>query len=222
MLTIQNLAKTYGGAAPRPVFRNLSLELVPGDSVAIMGESGVGKSTLLNIIAGLDQPDSGDVFIEGMAINQLREPARTLLRRSKIGFVFQAFHLLPYLTVAGNVKLPLLLNGMRDDEAEQRVAAQLSAVELQDRAASFPRQLSGGEMQRVAVARALAHEPAVVLADEPTGNLDADSAALVLRQLRDQIKQTNSILLLVTHSPSAAATMDRILQLTPAELRAER
>ncbi|MBC7983930.1 MAG: ABC transporter ATP-binding protein [Candidatus Obscuribacterales bacterium] len=214
MLTIQNLNKSYPGARARRVLTDVSLELRPGECVAIMGDSGVGKSTLLNIIAGLDKPDLGTVSIENVLLNELDEQARTLFRRARIGFVFQAFHLLPHMTVAANVGLPLALNGVSDADSQRRVAELLTAVGLADRTGSFPRELSGGEMQRVAVARALVHRPALVLADEPTGNLDADSAVQVLTLLREQVKQSSAILILVTHSLTAAGTMNRILKLT--------
>ncbi len=214
MLILHNLSKTYAAVATRCVLNNVSLSLAPGDCVAIMGDSGVGKSTLLNIIAGLDTPDAGDISIENYSLTKMDEQARTLFRRARIGFVFQAFHLLPHMTVAGNVGLPLALNGVAEDLSQQRVSSLLAAVGLADRAHSFPRELSGGEMQRVAVARALVHSPALVLADEPTGNLDEESALQVLSLLREQVKQSNAILILVTHSLTAAHAMDKILQLT--------
>lgn len=214
MLSIQNLTKAYSTGTLRPVLSNVSLNLSAGDCVAIMGDSGVGKSTLLNIIAGLDTPDAGSILIDNAELTALDDRARTLFRRARIGFVFQAFHLLPHMTVAANVGLPLALNGVADSVSQQRVTELLGAVGLADRATNFPRELSGGEMQRVAVARALVHRPALVLADEPTGNLDADSAMQVLTLLREQAKQSNAILILVTHSLTAARTMDRIFHLT--------
>jgi putative ABC transport system ATP-binding protein len=214
MLSLRGLVKTYSGASSRRVLNGVSLELNAGECIAVMGDSGVGKSTLLNLIAGLDVPDAGEIVLEGQTLSALHEEQRTLLRRARIGFVFQAFHLLPHMTVAGNVGLPLALNGTAADEAKQRVANLLEAVGLHHRHDSLPRELSGGEMQRVAVARALVHRPALVLADEPTGNLDADSAALVLELLRRQARASNAMLILVTHSLTAAHTMDRILQLT--------
>jgi len=214
MLEVHDISKTYGGAGGRRVLDRIDLTVRPGEYVAIVGESGVGKSTLLNIIAGLDVPDSGAVRLEGRDLARLDENARTLVRRARMGFVFQAFHLLPHLTVARNVGLSLALNGQAGVEAERRVQELLEAVGLGDRAGSLPRELSGGEMQRVAVARALAHRPALVLADEPTGNLDPDNAAVILGILRDQIKRDNSAGVLVTHSANAAATTDRIHELT--------
>jgi putative ABC transport system ATP-binding protein len=220
MLSLQNLSKSYPGAAARRVLTDVSLELSPGECVAIMGDSGIGKSTLLNVIAGLDTPDSGSVSIDNCTLTQMDEHARTLFRRARIGFVFQAFHLLPHLTAVTNVELPLALNGVSDRDAQLRATELLTAMGLADRAGSFPRELSGGEMQRVAVARALAHRPALVLADEPTGNLDADSALQVLTLLREQTKLANAILIVVTHSLTAARATDRILRLTARGLQA--
>ena len=214
MLRIRGLSKSYGGARARTVLHGIDLELADGEYVAIMGESGVGKSTLLNLIAGLDLPDAGSIVIDGVEVTGLDDTARTLLRRSRIGFVFQAFHLLPHLTVAQNVALPLALNGASPASARQRVAEMLAAVGLAAAVNVYPRELSGGEMQRVALARALAHRPALLLADEPTGNLDADAAAQVMTALREQIKSQSSAGIVVTHSRRVAATADRVLALT--------
>jgi putative ABC transport system ATP-binding protein len=219
MLEVLNLAKSYGGPSGRRVLDGVSLTVRPGEYVAIVGESGVGKSTLLNLIAGLDLPDSGEIRLEGRDLARMDETSRTRLRRSRMGFVFQAFHLLPHLSVARNVALPLALNGQAGRAAEERVAELLAAVGLGGRAGSLPRELSGGEMQRVAVARSLAHQPALVLADEPTGNLDPDNATVVLRMLREQIKRDNAAGVLVTHSATAAATTDRVYELTRSGLR---
>jgi putative ABC transport system ATP-binding protein len=219
VLAIRNLCKSYGGVRPRQVLRDITLELSSGEYVAIVGESGVGKSTLLNLIAGLDQPDRGSIELDGAAVTELDDVQRTLLRRRRIGFVFQAFHLLPHLTVHQNVALPLALNGVPADQSAQRVAEMLVAVGLAGTAASFPRELSGGEMQRVALARALAHRPLLLLADEPTGNLDQDTAKQVLALLREQIKRESGAGILVTHSAFAAATTDRVLTLTADGLR---
>lgn len=219
MLVVRDVTKSFGGATARRVLDRVGLEVAAGEYVAIMGESGVGKSTLLNLIAGLEVSDSGSVSLEGRDIGGLDEKARTLLRRARMGFVFQAFHLLPHLSVARNVGLPLALNGHGGAEARQRVQELLEAVGLAGRADSLPRELSGGEMQRVAVARALAHRPALVLADEPTGNLDPDNAAAILEVLRAQIKRDHAAGVLVTHSATAAATTDRTYELKRSGLR---
>ena len=221
VLSIRQLAKTYSGPRQRTVLAGIDLELAAGDYVAVMGESGVGKSTLLNLIAGLDRADAGSIAVDGVEITKLDDDALTALRRERMGFVFQAFHVLPYLTVAQNVALPLSLAGVADAAAAQRVAATLDAVGLGDRGASLPRELSGGELQRVAIARALVHEPKLVLADEPTGNLDSETAAQVLRLLRDQVKAHRAAGILVTHSRIAAATADRVLTLSRNGLREE-
>jgi putative ABC transport system ATP-binding protein len=214
VLACRGLAKSFTGPRPRYLFRDLALNLSPGDYVAVTGESGTGKSTLLNLIAGLDRPDAGSIALDGVEITALADRALTELRRARMGFVFQAFHVLPYLSVAQNVALPLSLLGMTGSEAQSRLDAMLAAMGLQDRAQSMPRELSGGELQRVAIARALVHGPQLILADEPTGNLDPDTARQVLAVLRDGIKQRNAAGILVTHSHMAAQTADRVLTLT--------
>lgn len=211
MLHVDQVCKTF---RDRQVLNNLSLELNAGEYVAIMGESGVGKSTLLNLIAGLDIPDSGRVLIEGRDLAALDDAQRTRLRRARMGFIFQAFHLLPHLNVERNVALPLALNGVGGTTARERVGELLAAVQLESRRDAYPRELSGGEMQRVAIARALVHRPALVLADEPTGNLDAESAQHVLHVLASQLQRDRAACILVTHSALAAATTQRTLKLT--------
>ena len=219
MLAIRSISKSYGGARPRVVLRDVTLELAVGEYVALMGESGVGKSTLLNLIAGLDEPDAGSVVLDGVALTELTDAERTQIRRRRIGFVFQAFHLLPHLTVAQNVALPLALNGVSPGDRKARVERMLDAVGLLAAASSFPRELSGGEMQRAAIARALVHRPQITLADEPTGNLDQDTARQVLALLREQVKRESGAGIIVTHSSAAAATADRVLVLTADGLR---
>ena len=219
MLRLTGVGKAYGGAHGRMVLAGVDLELHGGEYVAVMGESGSGKSTLLNLIAGLDRPDAGRISFDDADLAALDDDALTALRRRAIGFVFQAFHVLPYLTVLQNVALPLALLGVTGDDAETRVREMLSGVGLADRAVSMPRELSGGELQRVAIARALVHRPRLVLADEPTGNLDPESAAQVLDLLRSHIRASGAAGILVTHSRLAASTADRVLVLTSSGLR---
>jgi putative ABC transport system ATP-binding protein len=196
------------------LFDGINLEIAPGEIVAVMGESGVGKSTLLNLAAGLDQADSGSVSIDGVALDSLDDDARTRLRRDRIGFVFQAFHILPHLTLAQNVALPLVLQNLDTAEAVARATEILGSVGLKGRDGARPSQLSGGELQRVALARALVHRPAVVLADEPTGNLDPDTAERVLDLFVAQVRTSGAAAILVTHSERAAAVTERRLNLT--------
>jgi putative ABC transport system ATP-binding protein len=212
VLRLENLTKRYRSDRP-PVFEDLNLELAGGEYVAVMGESGVGKSTLLNLLAGLDRPDSGRVRLLGLAISAMDDDATTLLRRRAVGFVFQAFHVLPYLTVEQNIALPLELLGVAAAERLRRTAEIMEAVGVAALARRYARELSGGEVQRIAIARALVHKPRLVLADEPTGNLDPRSAAQILALLRAQIKANSAAGLLITHSRTAADTTDRILTL---------
>ena len=213
-VVVQGLGKRYGETW---VFRNVSLEVAAGEFVAIVGESGVGKSTLLNCLAGLDSWDEGMVSIDGTGLDTLDDEARALLRRRRIGFVFQAFHVLPHLDVAQNVGLPLMLLKQQDDE---RVQQMLDAVGLAGLGPRLPQQLSGGQLQRVAIARALVHRPAFLLADEPTGNLDPVTAARVMDVLLAQTREHGASLVLVTHSVTAAARADRVLHLTSDGVRA--
>lgn len=207
-LAVRDLSKRYDGAA---VFAEVSLNVARGEFVAIMGESGVGKSTLLNCMAGLDRWDRGSVHLNGTDLGALDDDARAVLRREKVGFVFQAFHVLPHLDVAQNVALPLLLLGTPDDA---RVHTMLEAVGLEGLGQRLPQQLSGGQLQRVAIARALVHRPALLLADEPTGNLDPGTAAKVMQALVTQARLHGTSLVLVTHSRSATVHADRVLTLT--------
>ena len=207
-LELDNLSKRYADTA---VFSHVSLRVEPGEFVAIVGQSGVGKSTLLNCMAGLDSWDTGRVTLGGVDLGTLSDDERALLRRQHVGFVFQAFHVLPHLDVAQNVALPLLLLGQHDEE---RVNAMLDAVGLTGLGARLPQQLSGGQLQRVAIARALVHRPRLLLADEPTGNLDPTTAGVVMDALIAQTRDHGASLVLVTHSETAAARADRVLHLS--------
>lgn len=207
-IAVRNLCKRYGETA---VFRGVSFDVAQGEFVAIVGESGVGKSTLLNCLAGLDTWNEGSVAVDGTDLGTLTDEQLALWRRKHVGFIFQAFHVLPHLDVAQNVGLPLLLLAQPD---EGRVAEMLAAVGLQGLGARLPQELSGGQLQRVAIARALVHRPSLLLADEPTGNLDPATAAVVMDALVAQTRRHGASLVLVTHSETAAARADRVLHLT--------
>ena len=214
MVSVANLTKTFGGPDRRRVFESIAFTVARGEFVAIVGESGIGKSTLLNLVAGLERADSGTISVDGVDIASLSDDALTLLRRHRMGFVFQSFHVLPYLSVAQNVALPLALLGVHGDDADIRTIEMLRAVGLETRAHARPRELSGGELQRVAIARALVHRPAIVLADEPTGNLDPDNGAEVIALLRGCATENGATVMLATHSRMAAAAADRVLVLS--------
>jgi putative ABC transport system ATP-binding protein len=212
VVRLESLSKRFSKDRPA-IFEGVDLELRRGEYLAIMGESGVGKSTLLNLLAGLDAPDSGRVVLEGVDLSTLDDDATTLLRRRAVGFVFQAFHVLPYLSVEQNVALPLDLLRVAEPERSRRTRDMLTAVGIAELAQRRTKELSGGELQRVAIARALVHRPRLVLADEPTGNLDTRSAAQTLALLRTQVKANAGAGILITHSRAAAETADRILVL---------
>ena len=215
-LRLEQVTKSVPGG--RVLFRNLDLTVNGGELVAILGESGSGKSTLLNIIAGLDNIDAGSVAIDGHPLEGLDDRALTALRREHVGFVFQAFHILPYLTIARNVALPLALGAEGAHSVISRAHAMLEAVGLGDRTDAYARDLSGGELQRVAIARALVHSPALILADEPTGNLDPKTAAVIMDLFATATREHGAGGVLVTHSATAAAVADRILKLAPTGL----
>jgi putative ABC transport system ATP-binding protein len=220
LINLRDVAKSFGGPRSKSVLAGISLAVASGELVAILGESGVGKSTLLNLLAGLERTDHGSIVVDGRDLGALDDDALTAFRRTRVGFVFQAFHILPYLTVAQNIALPLNLAGLRGPAADRRVEAMLDAVGMNDRGASPPYELSGGEMQRVAIARALVHRPAIVLADEPTGNLDPDNAGAVLDLLCASVRSEGATGVLVTHSRAAARRADRVLLLQASGLSA--
>jgi len=213
-LKIRQLVRSYReGKRERPVLTGLDLQVNAGECVALLGRSGSGKSTLLNLMAGIDLPDSGDILIQGENLTQLSEQERTLFRRRHIGFVYQSFNLIPTLTAAENIALPLELNALPEQQIEARVSKLLQQVGLEDRAAAFPDQLSGGEQQRIAIVRALAHRPALILADEPTGNLDAVTGSSILQLLTGLARNAEQTLIMVTHSLEVANAADRMVNL---------
>jgi putative ABC transport system ATP-binding protein len=222
-LRFQDLTKSYyEGDLRRVVLQNAHAEFQSGEITVILGKSGSGKSTLLNLISGIDAPDGGQIWMDGQDLTALRERERTLFRRARIGFIFQFFNLIPTLTVGENISLPLDLNRIPRAQAFKKAQDLLEMVGLSDRWATFPEKLSGGEQQRVALARALIHEPLLILADEPTGNLDEETGAQMLDLLTRLTHENNRTLLMVTHSQEAASHADRVLRLSHGQLVAER
>jgi len=219
---IRNLCRSFReGNTLHPVLNHLDGEIFSGETVALRGRSGSGKSTLLNLISGIDAPDEGQVEIDGTVITAISEHERTIFRRRHIGFVYQFFNLIPTLTVEDNVRLVLDLNQVPAPEARRRVNDMLTAVDLIDRKLSYPDVLSGGEQQRVAIARALAHRPALLLADEPTGNLDDAAGQGILALMDKLVRQTGGTMIVATHSIEVAAFCDRVLRLHDGLLAAD-
>jgi putative ABC transport system ATP-binding protein len=222
VIRLDRVSKAYAeGGRARTVLHELSIEVARGELVVLVGKSGSGKSTLLNLLSGIDLPSAGEVWVDGRPLTRLSERERTLFRRRSVGFVFQFFNLVPTLTVLENVLLPLELNGRSGPAARAEAAAMLAAVSLGDRGASYPDRLSGGEQQRVAIARALVHDPALVLADEPTGNLDAETGRQVLDLLDRLTRQTGKTMVMVTHSPEVVGVADRVLRVVEGHLEEE-
>jgi putative ABC transport system ATP-binding protein len=223
LIVIRQLCRSFSeGAGVHRVLDGVDASIHAGEVVAIVGRSGSGKSTLLNIVSGIDRADSGEVAIAGRIVTSMQEPERTLFRRAHLGFVYQFFNLIPSLDVEENVRLALELNGIRGVAARKRSAGILAEVGLGDRLHSAVDRLSGGEQQRVAIARALAHEPAVLLADEPTGNLDEETASQVLRVLLASSKSRGTALIIVTHDAYLARSADRVLELHEGKLATAR
>ena len=222
MIGVDNLAKVYwSGSTRQVVFEGLTFSVKKGETVALLGASGSGKTTLLNLISGIDSPDSGNVSLDGVDVHALAEPERTLLRRRRIGFVFQFFNLIQTLTVGENIALPLELLGEDNPAAQQRVADLMEDVGLGGLEHRFPETLSGGEQQRAAIARAMVHRPALLLADEPTGNLDEDTAGRIIELLTDLARRQGTTMLLVTHSTRVAQAADRVLRLSHGHIAAD-
>lgn len=219
MLAVTGLTKRYlSGNRSQTIFEDLQLEIGSGELLALLGASGSGKTTLLNLLSGIDDPDSGHVLIDGTDIHALDEPERTQLRRQQIGFVFQFFNLIPTLTVGENIALPMELIGLENNDIQRRVVSLLDRVGLQDMQQRYPETLSGGEQQRTAIARALSHQPTLLLADEPTGNLDEDTGHSVITLLTDLARNQGTTMLIVTHSQSVASAADRVLRLQHGKL----
>jgi putative ABC transport system ATP-binding protein len=214
ILELRGLRKAYrAGLEPVEAVRGVDLSVAPGDFIAIMGPSGCGKSTLLHLCGAMDRPTSGRIELEGRSLQDLDEDRLTALRRGRIGFVFQFFNLLPTLSALENIALPLQLAGVAIAEAEQRARALAERVGIAHRSRHYPQQLSGGEMQRAAIARAIVHSPALLIADEPTGNLDSENGALILELLAEVNRDTGVAILLATHDPEIAAAAHRIIRM---------
>jgi len=215
LLSVEELRKSYTSAEVRQeVFNHLDLQISSGEIVALLGASGSGKTTLLNLISGIDSPDSGRVMVDGVDLNEQQEPQRTLIRREQMGFVFQFFNLIPTLTVAENIAMPLELNRRPTAEQRQTATDLLKQIGLAHTADRYPETLSGGEQQRVAIARALAHRPRLLLADEPTGNLDEQTGDEIMELLVGLVREQQTAVLLVTHSSRIAKRADRVLRLS--------
>ncbi|NNJ08914.1 ABC transporter ATP-binding protein [Chloroflexales bacterium ZM16-3] len=219
LLRLAGVSKAYEEAgATRSVLHEVSLSVGRGEIAVLLGKSGSGKSTLLNLVSGIDTPSTGEVWVDGQNLTRLSERDRTLFRRRSVGFIFQFFNLVPTLTVLENVLLPLELNGRSGPEARAAATAMLAEVGLAERGASYPDRLSGGEQQRVAIARAIVHSPALILADEPTGNLDADTGQQVLSLLDRLTRQANRTMVMVTHSPEVVGMADRVFRISDGRL----
>ncbi len=219
IITLQNLTKSYTeGKSSRVILDSLNLSFNEGEFILLLGHSGSGKSTLLNLLGGIDQPDSGDIHINGVTLNRLSERQRTLFRRQHIGFIFQFFNLIPTLTVFENVTLALQLSGGLNRETEADVRRLIERIGLSHRQDAFPDRLSGGEQQRVAILRAIAHNPTVLLADEPTGNLDEETGHTVLNLLLELTRQRNKTLIMATHNPEIVPLADKVFRVTHGQL----
>jgi putative ABC transport system ATP-binding protein len=219
LVRLENLTKSYTeGKQSRTILDNINVTFNTGKFILLLGQSGSGKSTLLNLISGIDAPDHGDIFVNNLAINQLSERDRTLFRREHIGFIFQFFNLIPTLTVFENVTLALQLNGGLTRAAEQEIEALLEQVGLSHRQQAFPDRLSGGEQQRVAILRAIVHSPTLLLADEPTGNLDEETGHTILQLLLNLTRQTNQTLIMATHNPEIIPLADKVYRLKNGDL----
>lgn len=219
IVQLQNLTKTYTeGKTSRTILHNINTAFNTGEFVLLLGQSGSGKSTLLNLISGIDSPDSGEILVNGTAINRLNDRQRTLFRREHIGFIFQFFNLIPTLTVFENITLPMQLNGGVSKAKEEEVRRLLERVNLTHRQEAYPDRLSGGEQQRVAILRAIAHNPTLLLADEPTGNLDEDTGRTIMQLLLELTRQANKTLIMATHNPEIIPLADRVYRIKHGEL----